>query len=151
MQIDVDDPQRRDVLALLDEHLTDMRATSPPDSIHALDPSALVDPTITFWTARRDRTLVGCAALRALESGDGEIKSMRTSASARGTGVGRALLAFVIDEARRRGYPRVSLETGTQDFFVPARRLYASAGFEECGPFATYRADPNSVFMTLSL
>ena len=149
--IETDDPRRGDVLALLGEHLADMRATSPPESIHALDPDALVDPSIAFWTARRDGRLLGCAALRELGPDHGEIKSMRTSSEARGTGVGRALLEFVLGEARRRAYARVSLETGSQSFFDPARQLYASAGFDACEAFEPYRPDPNSVFMTLEL
>ena len=151
IRIEADDPRRGDVLELLGEHLDDMRATSPPESIHALDPDALVDPSITFWTARRGGDLLGCVALRALSTDHGELKSMRSSNAARGTGVGRALLDHVLDEVRSRGYARVSLETGSQDFFEPARRLYARAGFVECAAFAPYRPDPNSVFMTLAL
>lgn len=151
MRIAADDPLRSDVLALLREHLDDMRATSPPESIHALDPDALVDPSITFWTARRDGQLLGCVALRELADGHGELKSMRSSNIARGTGVGRALLGHVLDEVRARRYRRVSLETGSQDFFEPARRLYASAGFVECEAFEPYTPDSNSTFMTLAV
>lgn len=149
IDIEADDPRRADVLALLEEHLGDMRATSPPESIHALDPDALVDPSITFWTARRDGELLGCVALRELTPDHGELKSMRSSNAARGTGVGRALLGHVLAEVDARGYGRVSLETGSQGFFEPARRLYASVGFVECSAFEPYRPDPNSVFMTL--
>ena len=155
MQIATDSPARDDVRRLLDEHLTDMYATSPPESVHALDHSALLAPTVTFWTARDDDgTLLGCGALS--ELGDpgnthAEIKSMRTAAHARGRGVASALLDTLLAEARRRGRTRVSLETGTQDFFAPARRLYARHGFTECGPFGSYTLDPHSVFMTLEL
>ncbi|MGI5191494.1 GNAT family N-acetyltransferase [Promicromonospora sp. CA-289599] len=166
MQIAIDSPARDDVRRLLDEHLTDMFATSPAESVHALDRSALLAPTITFWTARDDdddATLLGCGALSRLDVpglGDtgpsdtgphGEIKSMRTAAHARGRGVASALLDEILAEARRRRYTRVSLETGTQDYFAPARRLYARHGFTECGPFGSYTLDPHSVFMTLDL
>jgi len=151
-----DFPSRDDVRRLLDEHLTDMFATSPPESVHALDHSALLAPSVTFWTARDDDgTLLGCGALSELalpaDALQGEIKSMRTAAQARGRGVASAMLDVVLTEAKRREYSRVSLETGTQDYFAPARRLYARHGFQECGPFGDYSLDPNSVFMTLEL
>ena len=156
MKIAIDSPARDDVSRLLDEHLTDMFATSPAESVHALDHSALLAPTITFWTARDDDdTLLGCGALSELQPGtearEGEIKSMRTAAHARGRGVASALLDAVLGEARRREYTRVSLETGPQDYFASARRLYARHGFTECGPFGSYTLDPYSVFMTLEL
>lgn len=161
VKIASDSPVRDDVRQLLDEHLTDMFATSPAESVHALDHSALLAPTVTFWTARDDDgTLLGCGALSELAVPDnvrdagprhGEIKSMRTAAPARGRGVASALLDTVLAEAQRRAYTRVSLETGTQDYFAPARRLYARHGFAECGPFGNYILDPNSVFMTLEL
>jgi putative acetyltransferase len=165
VKIAPDSPARDDVRQLLDEHLTDMFATSPAESVHALDHSALLAPTVTFWTARDDDgTLLGCGALSELDvpagipagipdagPRHGEIKSMRTAAPARGRGVASALLDTILAEARRRDYSRVSLETGSQDYFAPARRLYARHGFTECGPFGNYALDPNSAFMTLAL
>lgn len=153
MQIAPDSPARDDVRRLLDEHLTDMFATSPPESVHALDHSALLAATVTFWTARDGDTLLGCGALSELDPQrrTGEIKSMRTTAPARGRGIASALLTTILTEARRREYTRVSLETGTQDFFAPARRLYARHGFVPCGPFGSYTPDPHSTFMTLEL
>lgn len=152
MQIAVDSPAHADVRGLLDEHLSEMRATSPPESVHALDHSALLAPSITFWTARDDTgALLGSVALSELAPTHGEVKSMRTTAPARGRGVGAALVRHVLAEARARGYERLSLETGSQEFFAPARRLYARHGFTECGPFAAYGPDPHSVFMTLAL
>jgi putative acetyltransferase len=152
--IALDDPLRPDVLALLEGHLADMRATSPPESVHALDPQALTAAHVTFWTAREDGVLLGCAALAEL-GGDppreAEVKSMRTAPASRGRGVAAALLGHLLEESRRRGYARVSLETGSQDFFAPARRLYARHGFVPCGPFGSYREDPHSAFMTLAL
>jgi putative acetyltransferase len=155
ISIDLDHPARADVHQLLSEHLADMYATSPAESVHALDPSALSGPSITFWTAREDGDLLGCGALKLLDSASGamhgEIKSMRTTASARGRGVATLMLRHILDDARARKLQRVYLETGTEDYFAPARRLYARNGFTECPPFAGYTLDPNSVFMELSL
>lgn len=151
MEISVDDPLRDDVVRLLEEHLADMRATSPPESVHALDPTALVGPGLTFWTLRDDGLLLGCAALKELDPGHAEIKSMRTANAARRRGVASRLLDHVLATARERGYARLSLETGTQDFFAPARSLYVSRGFTECGPFASYVLDPHSAFFTRPL
>ncbi len=151
MQISVDDPLRPDVVALLEGHLADMRATSPPESVHALDPTALVGPGLSFWTLREDGVLLGCAALKELDPGHAEIKSMRTAPAARRRGVASLLLDHVLATARDRGYTRLSLETGTQDFFAPARALYLSRGFVECGPFASYVLDPHSAFFSRAL
>lgn len=151
MRIEIDDLSRAAVRSLLAEHLTDMHATSPSESVHALDVTALTDPTVTVWTLWDDGTVLGCAALKQLSPVDGEIKSMRTSAAARRRGVATRLLSHLLDEARHRGYRRVSLETGTQDFFAPARRLYASHGFLPSPPFGEYTSDPNSTYFTLAL
>lgn len=150
MQIQTDDPRRPDVLVLLGEHLADMYATSPADSVHALDPDALAAPGIRFWTAREDGALLGCAALKQLSGEHAELKSMRTATLARRRGVARSLLDHVLAEARAAGHTRVSLETGTEDYFAAARTLYASRGFVECDPFEGYVLDPHSVFMTLT-
>lgn len=151
MLISTDDPRRTDVLALLEEHLADMYATSPAESVHALDPDALALPGVTFWTAREGELLLGCAALKSLSPDHAELKSMRTATAARRRGVAGRLLDHVLAEARLRGHRRVSLETGTEDYFAPARTLYKTRGFDECGPFEGYLLDPNSVFLTLAL
>ena len=151
MHIEVDDLTRDPVRALLADHLTDMFATSPPESVHALDLSGLTDPAVTVWTLWDGPTVLGCAALKELPGGEGEIKSMRTAAVARGRGVATRLLEHLLAEARRRGYGRLSLETGTQEFFAPARRLYARYGFVPCSPFGDYGVDPNSAYYTLAL
>ncbi|MDQ0662826.1 putative acetyltransferase [Arthrobacter ulcerisalmonis] len=157
ISIDRDTPTRDDVHRLLSEHLADMFATSPAESVHALDHSALSAPSITFWTAREDDNLLGCGALKLLDSPagaaavHGEIKSMRTTATARGRGVATLMLRHILDDARNRNLEHVYLETGTEDYFAPARRLYARHGFTECPPFADYVLDPNSVFMELRL
>lgn len=146
-----DSPTLPDVRALLDEHLADMFATSPAESVHALDHSALVAPDITFWTAREQGLLLGCGALKALSATEGEIKSMRTTTAARRRGVAKLLLAHVLTEARTREYVQLLLETGSEEFFAPARALYQRHGFVECAPFGSYKADPHSTFMALAL
>jgi putative acetyltransferase len=151
MRIELDDLSRPAVHDLLREHLANMYEVSPPKSVHALDLAKLRAPDITFWTIWEDSLLLGCGALRELTPTHGEIKSMRTPKALRRRGAGRAILAHIVAEARRRGYQRLSLETGSQDFFKVAQQLYESVGFTYCGPFADYEPDPNSVFMTLEL
>lgn len=151
MRIEVDDLTRPEIHALLEEHLQSMHAISPPESVHALDLARLRSPDITFWSAWDGTWLAGCGALKRLDRTHGEVKSMRTTAAYRRTGVGRALLVHIIGVARARGYARLSLETGSMEAFHPARELYRSFGFAYCGPFGPYAEDPNSVFMTLQL
>lgn len=151
MRIEIDDLTRPAIHALLNEHLQHMHALSPPESVHALDLSKLRSPDITFWSAWEGDELIGCGALKELDPTHGELKSMRTPQTARRRGAGRAILEHALGVARERGYTRLSLETGTVEAFVPAQRLYASVGFEPCGPFADYREDPYSLFMTLRL
>ncbi|MFQ2851197.1 GNAT family N-acetyltransferase [Aeromonas caviae] len=151
MQIRLDDVTDPRVMALLEEHLNDMRAISPPESTHALDGAALRAPDVSFWTLWDGEEAAGCVALKRLEAGHGEIKSMRTAARYRRRGIARQLLAHVLEEAHLRGLTRLSLETGSQPFFAPAHHLYHAFGFEECGPFGHYREDPYSRFMTKAL
>ncbi len=151
MQIEIDDLSRPAIHALLEEHLASMRRISPPESVHALDLDNLRRPDITFWSAWDGATLVGCGALKELDRHHGEIKSMRTADGWRRRGVARTLLGHIQDAAIRRGYRSLSLETGSQPAFEPARRLYESVGFARCPPFAEYLEDPNSVFMTKAL
>jgi putative acetyltransferase len=151
MEIRLDDLGGAEIRALLAEHLRNMHQLSPPESVHALDLTALLKPDITFWTAWSDRELLACGALKELTPEHGEIKSMRTAAAHRRKGVGRAMLQHIMAEARRRSYVRVSLETGSMAAFEPARRLYETSGFTYCPPFADYAEDPNSVFLTRTL
>lgn len=151
MRITRDDLSGPEVQALLAEHLQNMHSISPRESVHALDLDGLRRPDITFWTVWAEDELLGCGALRELTPGHGEVKSMRTALAHRGRGVARAMLVHILAEAQARGYGRVSLETGSQAAFEPARRLYASHGFVPCPPFGDYRLDPNSVFMTREL
>ncbi len=121
---------------------------SPPESVHALPLEGLRAPEISFWSAWEGDELLGCGALKELDPRHGEIKSMRTVSAHLRKGVAAALLHHIVAEAQRRGYERLSLETGSMAAFAPARALYQRHGFRECGPFADYREDPNSVFMT---
>jgi putative acetyltransferase len=148
MDIRVDDLSGPEIALLLREHLQGMALHSPPESIHALDLDALRTPEITFWSAWQDAELMGCGAIKELDSAHAEIKSMRTASMHLRKGVAAALMHHILDEARRRCYQRLSLETGSAEAFAPAHRLYASFGFKPCGPFADYVEDPYSVFMT---
>ncbi|MGF1683987.1 GNAT family N-acetyltransferase [Photobacterium minamisatsumaniensis] len=151
MQIAVDKLEDKGVIQLLEEHLADMYATSPPESVHALDLDALKSPSITFWSARYNGEVLGCVALKTLNTKQAEIKSMRTTESSRGLGVATKLLEHLISEAHNQGYETLSLETGSMDFFKPARNLYEKYGFSYCQPFGDYKLDPNSLFMELNL
>lgn len=148
LQIRLDGLTGREVRALLREHLQGMTLHSPPESIHALDIDQLRLPEITFWTAWDGDALLGCGALKELDARHAEIKSMRTASAHLRKGVAAAMLAHILEQARARGYRRLSLETGSAAAFVPAQTLYAGFGFTYCGPFAGYMADPYSVFMT---
>lgn len=142
------DLKSADVRQLLAEHVAGMVGHSPPESIHALPLDALQAPDISFWAVRDGDTLVGMGALREIDPSHGEIKSMRTIVTHRRQGVAARTLEHLISVARARGYRRLSLETGTADFFAPARALYARYGFTMCGPFSDYREDPFSCFMS---
>ena len=146
-----DDPRSDDVRVLLEAHLALMRATSPPEDVHALDIDGLCSPSISFFGYRTGAELLAVGALRQLDHEHGELKSMHTAAAARGRGIGAAMVAHLLDVARIKGMCRVSLETGSMDAFLPARTLYARFGFTECGPFGDYSPSPNSTFMTLDL
>lgn len=148
MKIVIDDLTGPEIAALLEEHIQEMRAASPPESKHALDLDGLRQPEITFWTIWDGAQLAGCGALKELDSRHGEIKSMRTAAAFQRRGIGSKLLDHVISEAKQRNYQKLSLETGSMAFFTPARKLYAGFGFVECSPFANYIEDPNSIFLT---
>jgi putative acetyltransferase len=151
MEIKIDDLAGAEIAEFLEEHITEMKSVSPPESKHALDLAGLRKPEIIFWTVWDDGHLIGCGAIKALDVDHAEIKSMRITASRRGQGLASMLLQHILSEAQRRGYQQISLETGSMPFFEPARNLYAKYGFEKCAPFSTYREDPNSVFMTRKL
>jgi len=136
---------------LVAHHLAGMHASSPPESVFALDVDGLRHPDVTFFSARLGDEVVAIGALKTLDVGNGELKSMRVADAHLGTGAGRAMLRHLVGVARDRGMRTLWLETGSTDDFVPARRLYASEGFVECGPFADYPENPFSVFMTRAL
>lgn len=150
MEIREDDPTASHVADLLTHHLQELRSAMAGHAF-ALDATGLSAPTVTFWTAWRVDELAGFAALKQLDDTHGEVKSMRAAPAARGTGVGRALLDHVIAEARKRGYRRLSLETGTAALHAPAISLYRSAGFTSCDPFADYEASRHNQFLKLDL
>jgi putative acetyltransferase len=145
---DLNDPR---VIDMLDYHFTTARAQTAPGSAHALDLAGLQSPDITFWTAWDGETLVAVGALKQLSADHGEVKSMHTALAVRRKGVGSAMLQHIVAFARSRGISRLSLETGSWDYFQPAVALYRRHGFIECQPFADYVEDPNSIFMTLDL
>jgi putative acetyltransferase len=149
--VSTDDPMAADVRALLQAHLAFAHSQSPPEDVYALDANGLDADDITFFSIREDGHVRAVGALRQLDEAHAEIKSMHTSAAARGRGLGAAMLGHLLQVSRARGYKRVSLETGTTDAFLPARRLYEAIGFEACEPFADYKPSPYSVCMTLTL
>ena len=151
VNIIVDDLSGAEIRGLLEEHLANMRSLGPPESTHALPIEGLREPSVTFWTAWEDGELIGCGALKEIDAEHGEIKSMRTVSQHLRKGVAKTLLDYIVAEAMRRGYRRLSLETGSTAAFQPARLLYSRAGFTYCEPFAEYVVDPNSVFMTREL
>ncbi|MCG8334716.1 MAG: GNAT family N-acetyltransferase [Proteobacteria bacterium] len=148
MQIKTDDLSGPEIKALLNEHLRHMHEITPPESIHALDLDSLKQPGISFWCVWEGSELMGCGALKRLDAEHAEIKSMRTASTHLRKGVARHMLCFILDQAKAKGFKRVSLETGAMKEFEPARTLYSTFGFSHCKPFADYIDDPNSVFMT---
>lgn len=148
LEIREDDLRGPEIATLLTEHLQSLAAISPPESCHALDLERLRGPDVTFWTVWDGPELAGCGALKRLDEMHAEVKSMRTARAHLRKGVAWAVLQHILSEAKRRGYRRVSLETGSMAYFEPARRLYWKAGFRECEPFAGYKPDSNSTFFT---
>ncbi|MCJ8311594.1 MAG: GNAT family N-acetyltransferase [Saccharospirillaceae bacterium] len=150
-KIKLDNLTGTEILGLLQEHLEDMKKTSPPESKHALDLSGLKDSSVKFWTIWDDSKLAGCGAFKQLDTDHAEIKSMRTTSNYKNKGVASQLLMFIVEQAKLSGYKTLSLETGAMDYFVPAHRLYQKHGFSFCAPFSDYKQDSNSKFMSLSL
>ncbi len=151
MEIKVDDLSSQKVEDFLNQHIKDMKSVSPPESKHALDLDDLRMPDVTFWSVWENENIVGCGALKELDGSHAEIKSMRVSPNLRGQGVASSLLHYMLNDAKMKGYQRLSLETGSMPFFIPARKLYENFGFAYCAPFTKYTEDPNSVFMSLEL
>ena len=152
MRIVVDDLSGPAIAAFLTEHIEEMRSITPLESKHALDLDGLRRPEITFWSVLDgDDAVVGCGAVKALDASHAELKSMRTAQARKRSGIASLLLEHILAEASRMGFARISLETGSADFFRPARSLYEKYGFDYCEPFADYKLDPHSVFMTRTL
>ncbi len=147
-EISIDDPRAADVRELLECHLAFANRHSPPEDVHALDVDGLLDPVVTFFSFRLNGVLLGIGALKQLDENNAELKSMHTAESARGQGIGRAMVDYLVDVARDRGFHRLSLETGPMAAFASARSLYTATGFSICGPFGDYSPSRNSTFMT---
>lgn len=144
----VDDLTGDQTRALIARHLAGMHANSPPGNVFAFDIDRLRSPDVTFWSAWSGEVIAGCGALKVLDAERGEIKSMRVDDAFLGRGVGKAILEHLIDQARLRGMTSLWLETGSSPAFAPALKLYENHGFERCGPFGDYEANPFSIFMT---
>jgi putative acetyltransferase len=151
VEIVVDDLSGPEIAAFLTDHVLQMRSITPEEFAFALDLDALRHPDVTFWTARDDGDIVGCAAIKRLEDGHAELKSMRTAPNRLRGGIASRLLEHIIAETGRLGFTRLSLETGTDDFFRPARRLYEKYGFVPCPPFGDYAPSEHNTYMTLIL
>ncbi|NJM84146.1 MAG: GNAT family N-acetyltransferase [Tabrizicola sp.] len=153
MQITIaeEHPLTPDLSLLFDRHAVDMRADTPPESIHMMDKAALAAPGIWFFVMRDGGEPVSMGAFKRIDAAHAEIKSMHVLAERRGQGLSRRMLDHLLSAARAAGFRRLSLETGAQGMFLPARALYLKAGFENCPPFEGYALDPNSVFMTKRL
>lgn len=151
MHIVIDDLKSPEVRALIAEHIDSMHEQSPPESAHAMGADALTEPDITFWSMWEGKELLACGALKKLNAEHGEIKSMRTVIQHLRKGFSAKILAHIINESKSMGLKKLSLETGSMDSFIPARKLYEKFGFEYCKPFAGYVEDPYSVFMTRGL
>ncbi|MBL9046117.1 MAG: GNAT family N-acetyltransferase [Tabrizicola sp.] len=141
-------PTGADLTLLMERHTADMHADTPPESIHMMDASALDIPEVAFFVMREAGMPVAMGAFKRIDAGHAEIKSMHVLAEQRGKGLSRRMLDHLLVEAKAAGFRRLSLETGAQAMFLPARRLYERAGFSECPPFEGYVEDPNSTFMT---
>ena len=144
----VDDLSGAPSRELIARHLAGMHANSPPESVHAFDVDRLRQPGVTFWSAWVGDEIAGCGGLKTLDADRGELKSMRVADRFLGKGIGRAILEHLTAEARSRGLKTLWIETGSAPAFLPALKLYESAGFRRCGPFGDYREDPFSIFMT---
>lgn len=151
LAIAIDNPAAEDVRTLLEQHLTFAQVVTPPGHVHALGLEGLLDPAVTFFSARRHGVLLGVGALKELDPARGEVKSMHVCGAVRNQGVGRAMVAHIIAVAATRGYRRISLETGTMEEFAPARALYRAVGFKPCPPFGPYTSNPYSTCMAIDL
>tara|TARA_B100001057_G_scaffold144077_1_gene143820 strand:- start:92 stop:559 length:468 start_codon:yes stop_codon:yes gene_type:complete len=137
-----------EVNELLTKHFIELRAASPEGSAHVLDIPGLRIPSIKFWSLWEKDELLGCGALKFLENGHGEFKSIRIHDNFRNKGNGSKIINYLIEEAKKLGIKRLSIETGAGEFFEPARKLFKRCNFKLCGPFAHYKEDKNSIYLT---
>jgi putative acetyltransferase len=151
VRISAESPLTPDLKLLMERHTAAMHAESPPGSIHMLDASKLAAPGISFFVMRDKGEAIGMGAVKRIDDAHAEIKSMHILAERRGEGLSRVMLDHLVAHALSLGFTRLSLETGSQPIFKPARGLYARAGFAECAAFEGYRPDPNSTFMTRTI
>ncbi|MCX5322010.1 GNAT family N-acetyltransferase [Streptomyces sp. NPDC058293] len=151
MKIVMDDLSGPQIAEFLDEHVQQMRSITPLESKHALNLDALREPGVTFWSVMEGNAVLGCGAIKRLDAGHAELKSMRTMPARKRSGIASLLLEHIVTEAKHMGFTRLSLETGSAEFFLPARKLYEKFGFVPCEAFADYRPDPSSTFMTRTL
>ena len=140
-----------DVNDLLNKHFIELRSVSPAGSTHVLDIAGLKDNTIKFWSLWENNEIIGCGALKFLEKGHGEFKSIRVADNFRKKGTGEKIINHLIKEAKKLDIIKLSVETGAGNFFSPARKLFKKFGFIECQPFANYKVDPNSCYYPLEL
>ena len=140
-----------DVNDLLNKHFIELRSVSPAGSTHVLDIAGLKDNTIKFWSLWENNEIIGCGALKFLEKGHGEFKSIRVADNFRKKGTGEKIINHLLKEAKKLDIIKLSVETGAGDFFSPARKLFNKFGFKECPPFAHYKEDPNSCYYTLKI
>ncbi len=137
-----------EVSNLLKKHFIELRAASPIESVHVLDIPGLMVSSIKFWSLWENENLLGCGALKFLDKNHGEFKSIRVHDDYRGKGYGKRIVNHLIDNAKILRIKRLSIETGAGNFFAPARKLFESCGFKPCPPFAYYKEDINSLYLT---
>ena len=140
-----------EVNELLKKHFVELRSVSPSGSTHVLDINGLKDKSIKFWSLWENDKLIGCGALKLLESDHGEFKSIRVADKFRKQKIGQKIVSHLIDRSKQLGFKKLSVETGSGEFFAPARKLFKSFGFETCKPFAHYKEDINSCYYSLNL
>lgn len=138
-----------EVNKLLKKHFIELRSVSPEGSTHVLDINGLKNASIKFWSLWEENKLVGCGALKFLETYHGEFKSIRVADDFRKKGYGKKIIHHLISESKEIGIKKLSVETGSGNFFLPARKLFTSCGFKPCNPFAHYKLDPNSCYFNL--
>ena len=137
-----------EVNELLTKHFVELRAASPEGSAHVLDIPGLQISSIKFWSLWNNDLLMVCGALKFLDNQHGEFKSIRIHDNFRNKGNGINVVNHLITEAKKLDIVRLSIETGAGEFFKPARKLFKQSGFKPCNPFAHYKEDINSVYLT---